>query len=156
MVMAISGQQIATSGHLPAQNLPDVVCHAFAYHELLAIAEGDQPAVAAQSGHLADVVRVDQRISMDPTERAPLQLFLDLSQALRRQVALFGGHDPHHLALSLKCQDLVGAKKKIFVSHSPYNLGNARRRWNAGDLLEARQVLGGIDPAVEQLPGTVE
>lgn len=49
---------------------------ALADNELLIITERDQPPLAGQCAHLADVIDVDQRIAMDSAETRVAQLFL--------------------------------------------------------------------------------
>ena len=72
----------------PLQHLPDVARQALADNQLLAIAQGEEPALAAQGRQLAHVIHVDQGVAMDALERGAAQARFDAAQPLGRHITL--------------------------------------------------------------------
>ena len=108
-------------GHPPSegssgQKLAHVVGTALAGDELLIVAQRDEPALAAQGAHLANVFDVDQRVAVDALEVALLQPLLDDFQRLCGPVLFPGGDDPHPLPFGLKREDLGRIKEKVLLA----------------------------------------
>src|SRR5690348_10865470 len=97
-----SGLKTAVSGHevfeiSPVQNLTNVVRLPLAHHDLQGVAERDHPALAAQRGHLSDVVDIHDGIAVNPLELRHRQALPDRPQTLRGQETMLRGHNPYQL-----------------------------------------------------------
>lgn len=107
---------------LPLQDVADIVRLALADHQLERVAQGNEPALAAERAHLANVVHVHDGIAMDPPELLFSEPVFERPQSLGRQEALFPGNDPNQLALCLKGENFVGIEKKVIRPVAAHNL----------------------------------
>src|ERR1700733_3059135 len=84
----------------------------FAGDHFLVIAKSNEPALAAEDAHLADVIDIDQRVAMNPAEAGGDQTLLDRLKRERGHVSLACRDDPDDITLGLERQNFVCAEKK--------------------------------------------
>src|ERR1041384_794649 len=131
--------------NLPVKDAADTVGLALADGQLQRVAQGDQPPLAAERAHFADVVDIHDRIPMDSLELRQSQALFDQSQRLRCKEPMFGRNNPDQLPFSLKSQDVVRIQKEVFLPASSHNL---LVPWRIGwfgcgsDFVETRDDLG--------------
>ena len=71
--------------------------------ELLVVAKRDQPSLAAERAHLADVIDIHQRVSMNSPEASFCKALLQHLKGLSGKVLPLGRDDPHELTFGLEC-----------------------------------------------------
>ena len=113
------------------QHLPDIVRLPFADDQLLAVAEREQPALAAQRRHLAHVVHVHQRVAVHALKDRPAQAGVDVAQRLGGHVALAGGDDPDDLALGLEGQHVVEIQQVVLLAGAAHHFAAVACRESA-------------------------
>src|SRR5258707_5840924 len=96
------------------------------------------------------MIDVHQRIAMDAPKARISKTFLQNFQRLRGHVSLLRGHDPNDVAVGLKREDLVSAKKKILLANFSYNLAAQWGTARITDFLQMRQLLNSL-PAGDPL-----
>ena len=101
---------------LPLENLPDLVRLPFADRQLERIAQGDGPALAAQSAEFADMVYIHDCVSVYPLKLRLTQAAFDSAERLRGQQALFCRNDPNQFSLGLKCKHFIHIEENIVRS----------------------------------------
>ena len=123
-------------------------------HDLQSVAEGDEPALAAQGAQLADMADVDQCVAVNSLEVVCGQSLFDAIQGLSGQKALFRRDDPYQFAFRLKGENLVRIEDHLISAVAGYNLaarvgpGRFRRRGDLGG------VVGDLQGLVAKAAGT--
>ena len=127
------------------------MCLTLADYDLQSVAEGDEPALAAQGAQLADMADVDQGVAVNPLEVVCGQSLFDAIQGLSGQKTLFRRDDPYQFAFRLKGENLVRIEDHLISAVAGYNLaarvgpGRFRRRGDLGGVvgdLQGRETLG--------------
>jgi hypothetical protein len=81
--------------------MPDPVRLALAGYDFQAIAQRNQPALAAYCFHLTHVVYIDNRIAVDSFELRAVDPFLKSPQRVGGEIALSLGNNPHKFTFRL-------------------------------------------------------
>ena len=84
------------------EKLTDVSGLTLTGDELLVVAKRDQPSLAAQRAHLADVIDIHQRVSMNSPEASVCKALMQYLKGLGGKVLPLGCDDPDELTLCLK------------------------------------------------------
>jgi hypothetical protein len=106
----------------PVEKLTDVSGLTLTGDELLVVAERDQPPLAAQRAHLADMIDIHQCVSMDSPEARIYKALLQYLKGLSGKVLSLGCNDPDELALCLKRKNFIRDEQEVFTaepSHDP-------------------------------------
>jgi hypothetical protein len=74
---------------LPVQNISDIMGLSLAYGQLEGVAKSNQPTLATECTHFADMVYVYDRIAVDPLELLLRKALFDTAKRLGRQESLF-------------------------------------------------------------------
>ena len=145
-VAAAGGLNFAVNGpascDLPAQQFANTSRLAFTDDELLPVAEGNEPALAAHRAHLTDMVDVDKSVAVDAAKACVVQLPLNRFQRLRRQIALFRRDNPDQIPFGLECKNLARIQEQILVAAPRHNLPHGPGGGRLSDFLDFRQLLG--------------
>src|ERR1035438_8194759 len=91
---------------LPVHKPADAAGLPLAGNELLFVTQRDEPALAAQCAHLADMIDVHQGVSVDALKAGISQALVQHLERLRRLVFLARGGDPDDVALGMECENL--------------------------------------------------
>ena len=123
----------ALSDLLPMKDVANIVGLTFTDDEFLAIAKRDEPALAGEHTHFADLVDVHQSIAVDSPERTAPQTFFQGLQVLGGEIALFAGDNPDKIATRLKGEYLFRNQQKVLFARLANNLAETRidstNRW---------------------------
>ena len=86
--LAVNGIEAPVSG-LPVQNIANVVGLSLTDRQLEGVAKSNQPTLATERAHFADMVYVYDRIAVDPLELLLRKALFDTAKRLGRQESLF-------------------------------------------------------------------
>ena len=104
-----AGSNLAAAA-LPVQKLANTASLAFACDEFLIVTQRDQPSLAAEGAHLADMIDIHQRVPVNSLEGCARKPVLDHFERLSGKVLALGRYDPDQVAFGLKRVDLIGAQ----------------------------------------------
>ena len=127
-----------------------------AHREFLAIAQRQQPSLAAQRRHPPDMIHVDQRVSMYALEDRPPQAAVNMTERLGGQIPLPCGDDPDQLPLGLKRQDVVEIQQEVLLAGPANHLARPGRGGRFGGFDQPPEGLGHISRPAVQRPHAVE
>src|ERR1039458_10359325 len=150
---AESGEKALAS---PLEHLPHVAGQALADDKLLGVGKRQQPPLAAEGRHFADVVDVDQRAAVDALKNRTAQALVDGTERLSGHVALAGGDDPDDFALGLEGQHVIEIEQEVLLARAADYLAAAGGGRRLGNFAEASQRLGDIAWPGAEDAGAVE
>jgi hypothetical protein len=107
---------------LPAKNGTNIVCLPLAHDDLQCVTERDQPALAAERAHLADVGYIYDGVPVHSLKLGICHSLLDRPQALCSEKPLFRGDNPNQLPLRLERKNFVEVQQEVFFAISPNDL----------------------------------
>src|SRR5580692_8341886 len=89
------------------QQRADAARQALAGNQFLIVAERDEPSLAAEHAHFADMIHVDQRVAMNAPEAACDETLFDSFQRERGHVTFARCEDPDDFSFGLERQNLI-------------------------------------------------
>src|SRR5258708_24071547 len=106
----------------PVQNLANVPGLPLADDEFQIVAECDEPSLAAERAHLANMVDVHQRVAVNAPDTRVLETLLEHLERLGGEVLSLRRDNPDQIALGLEGIHLVTVEKKILFPDAPHDL----------------------------------
>lgn len=120
----------------------------FADDEFEVVGHGDEPALAGEGAHLADVVHVHQSAAMDTAELRALEAMGQLVQRAIGEVALVFGDDPDEFPFGAKGNHFVEIEEEVLdalLTHHLAAIGGGVDGAGECFRVPARMAYGGTD-----------